>query len=144
MENYFYVHLLLCRLSGFGFQSAMLKTFPNIFLLSIQCNSQIKNYFSSESYPTKFKYGDINTCFVKRNKFGFVCQIYWIPQLLNSSEKEIFLYVLKFKNKIVMGTKLQEVDMKKTNFSLETKIKDKAVIYDMLISSYELLRLVLT
>ena len=43
-----------------------------------------------------------------------------------------------------MRTKLQEVDMKKTNFSLETKIKDKPVIYDMLISSYELLRLVLT
>ena len=43
-----------------------------------------------------------------------------------------------------MRTKLQEVDMKKTNFSLETKIKDNAMIYDMLISSYELLRLVLT
>ena len=67
-----------------------------------------------------------------------------LPNLLNSSEKEIFLHVLKFKNEIVMRAKLQEVDMKKTNFSLETKIKNNAIIYDMLISSYELLRLVLT
>ena len=67
-----------------------------------------------------------------------------LPNLLNSSEKEIFLHVVKFKIEIVMRTKLQEVDMKKTNFSLETKIKDNAIIYDMLISSYELLRLVLT
>ena len=35
------------------------------------------------------------------------------------------------RNKIVMRTKLQQVVMKQTNFSFETKVKDNTIIYDM-------------
>ena len=35
------------------------------------------------------------------------------------------------RNKVVMRTKLQQVVMKYTDFSFETKIKDNTIIYDM-------------
>ena len=35
------------------------------------------------------------------------------------------------RNKVVTRTKLQQVGMKYTDFSFETKIKDNTIIYDM-------------
>ena len=49
------------RLLGFEFQPDTCETFLNIFVLSNHCNF----IYNFKNYPTKLKYADINTCFVK-------------------------------------------------------------------------------
>ena len=49
------------RLLGFEFQPDTCEIFLNIFVLSIHCNF----IYNFKNYPTKLKYADINTCFVK-------------------------------------------------------------------------------